>query len=151
MSIRPNQWEGDADASLAVFSYAVPLERSHYAVKISDDPGPAPLSAAYHGEIAIDPTDGTVRRSTAVAEPRRNSAISKANLMVKYGPVEIGGVSYTCSVKSVSLTIVRAANSMPNSQMNPDAMPSAQNVNTHRTFKMDSIPVLLRPALPQLS
>jgi hypothetical protein len=128
-----SHWESGADAPVAVFSYAIPLKRSHYAVKIPNDPGLTSLSVAYHGEIAINPADGTIQRLTAVAEPRRGSPITKANLMVQYGPVEIGGVRYICPVKSVSLTVTRAAT--PNSQMNPDAMPNSQNARTGPNFQ----------------
>jgi hypothetical protein len=125
-----SHWEGGVKAPVAVFSYAVQLKRSHYAVKIPDDPGRTPLKVAYHGEIAINPADGTILRLTAVAKLSGNSPLSKANFMVKYGPVKIGGVSYICPVKSVSLTIERTANTAPNSPMNADNWPNAQNANT---------------------
>ena len=111
-----SHWEGRADAPMAVFRYTVPLEKSHYAVKVTDGPRPTPLSVAYHGEIAIDPAAGTIRRLTSVAELSGSSPISKANVMVKYGPVEIGGTSYICPVKSVSLAIMRTFNTAPNFQ-----------------------------------
>lgn len=130
-----SHWEGEADASVAVFSYTVPLEKSHYAVENPDDQGPAPLHVAYHGEIAIDRADGTIRRLTAVAELKKNSPITKADFMVKYGPVEIGGVSYICPVKSVSLTITHTVNTTPNSDMNPDAMQNSKNTQTPPSFQ----------------
>jgi hypothetical protein len=102
-----SHWEGAADAPRAVFRYAVPLEKSHYAVKISDAPRTSQPSVAYHGEIAIDPANGTVLRLTVVAELSRSSRISKGDVMVEYGPVEIGGTSHICPVKSVSLTVER--------------------------------------------
>jgi hypothetical protein len=111
-----SHWEGGADAPLAVFRYAVPLERSHYAVAIPDAPGPSQPSVAYHGEIAIDPANGTILRLTAVAELSGNSPIAKGDVMVEYGSVEIGGASYICPVKSVSLTVARTVNTKPNYQ-----------------------------------
>ena len=106
-----SHWEGGPDAPLAVFRYTVPRETSHYTVNDSDDPKSNPPSVAYHGEIAINPADGTVRRLTAIAELNANSPMSKADVMVQYGPVEIGGTSYICPVRSVSFGVVRTFNS----------------------------------------
>lgn len=102
-----SHWEGTPDAPLAVFRYAVPQEKSHYAVKLEDDPKTDQPGVAYHGEIAINPADGTIRRLTAVAELGPSSPMSKADVMVQYGPVEIGGASYICPIRSVSFGVVR--------------------------------------------
>jgi hypothetical protein len=111
-----SHWEGGADALLAVFRYAVPLERSHYAVAIPDAPGRSQPSVAYHGEIAIDPANGTILRLTAVAELSGTSSIANGDVMVEYGPVEIAGASYICPVKSVSFTVARTVNTKANYQ-----------------------------------
>jgi len=111
-----SHWEGGPDAPLAVFRYTVPREKSHYTVNDTDDPKSNPPSVAYHGEIAIDPADGTVRRLTAVAELDANSPMSKAAVMVQYGPVEIGGASYICPTKSVSFGVLHTINSAPSLQ-----------------------------------
>jgi hypothetical protein len=116
-----SHWEGGTGAPLAVFHYAVPLERSHYAVAIPDAPETPPPHVAYHGEIAIDPTNGTVLRLTIVAELSRSTRISRGDVMVEYGPVEIGGTSYICPVKSVSLAVARTANSAPDFQPKLDS------------------------------
>jgi hypothetical protein len=100
-----SHWEGGADAPLAVFRYAVPLGRSHYAVILPDAPGGAQPHAAYHGEITIDPANGAVLRFTIVTELSRSSRLSKGNVVVEYGPVEIGTIKYICPVKSISLTV----------------------------------------------
>jgi hypothetical protein len=102
-----SHWEGGAGAPLAVFRYAVLLERSHFAVIIPDAPGTPQPHVAYHGEIAIDPANGAVLRLTIVAELSRSSRITRGDVMVEYGPVEIGGTSHICPVKSVSLTVER--------------------------------------------
>ncbi|SPE24180.1 exported hypothetical protein [Candidatus Sulfotelmatomonas gaucii] len=111
-----SHWEGGPDNPLAVFRYTVPREKSHYTVNVNDDPRSNPPSVAYHGEIAIDPADGTIRRLTAVAELNANSPMSKADVMVQYGPVEIGGASYICPIRSVSFGVVRTFNSAPSFQ-----------------------------------
>jgi hypothetical protein len=60
-------------------------------------------SASYHGEIAFDPANGAILRITMEAEMPQGELVSKAGMMVEYGPVEIGGKSYICPVKSVSV------------------------------------------------
>jgi hypothetical protein len=111
-----SHWEGGADAPLAVFRYAVPLDKSHYAVAVPAAPGTSQPSVAYHGEIAIDRANGTILRLTTVAELSGSSRISVGDVMVEYGPVEIGGTSHICPVKSVSLTVARTVNTRPDSQ-----------------------------------
>lgn len=134
-----SHWEGPADAPLAVFRYAVPLEKSHYAVVIPDAPGISQPHVAYHGEIAIDPANGTVLRLTIVAELHRSSTLSRGDVMVEYGPVEIGGIRYTCPTRSVSLTMQRIANTAPNFQYKLDsgstgkAGPALTTANTDST------------------
>ncbi len=39
-----------------------------------------------------------------VAELKPSDPITKADVLVEYGPVEIGGMTYICPVKSVALT-----------------------------------------------
>jgi hypothetical protein len=111
-----SHWEGGPDAPLAVFRYAVAQENSHYAVEVTVDLKAAQPSVAYHGEIAIDPGDGAIRRLTAMAELGEQSPMAKADVMVKYGPVEIGGATYICPVQSVSLAVIRTLNNAPNLQ-----------------------------------
>ncbi len=109
-----SHWEDGPDAPLAVFRYSVAKEKSHYAVENPDGSGSAEV--AYDGEIAIDPADGSIRRLTAVAQLGGNVHISKADVMVKYGPVQIGGSNYICPIKSVSFAVMHAANAAPNLQ-----------------------------------
>src|ERR1035438_4822352 len=51
--------------------------------------------ASYHGEIAFDPATGTILRITMEAEMQPGELVSKAAMLIEYGPVEIGGKSYT--------------------------------------------------------
>ena len=61
----------------------------------------------YHWEIAVNPADGSILRLTMVAELKSTDPVAKANLLVDYGTVEIGGSTYICPVKSVALSLVR--------------------------------------------
>jgi len=110
-----SHWEPGAGAPLAVFSYAVPKEKSHYKVDFCCVAEEAATQAAnlhsfdqivaYHGEIAVDPASGTILRLMLVAELKPDDPVSNAAIMVEYGPVEIGGKTYFCPVKSVSKTV----------------------------------------------
>ena len=108
-------WEKGAGGAEAVFYYAVPKDKSDYKVQfccISGGIDPNTLGetdwqvfselAAYHGEIAFDPVTGAILRITLEAEMPPNEVVFAAGMYVEYGPVEIGGKTYTCPVKSVS-------------------------------------------------
>ena len=67
--------------------------------------------AAYHGDIAFDPASGAILRMTVEAELPPNEVVSTAGMYVEYAPVEIGGKTYTCPAKSVS--ILKAHTALP--------------------------------------
>jgi hypothetical protein len=58
---------------------------------------------AYHGEIGVNPADGSILRLTMVAELKPDDPVTEADILVEYGPVEIGGKTYICPLKSVDL------------------------------------------------
>ena len=68
----------------------------------------------YHGEMAVDVETGVIRRLTLQAEMKADDPVVKANLMVEYGPVEIGGRLYTCPVRSVSSLRAQSVQVDPN-------------------------------------
>lgn len=99
-------WERGSAGTLAVFRYRVPKEQSHYSVGthgLSSDTGDAAQVTGYHGEVAIDPATGTILRVTVQAEQPLGSPVLQSDIMVEYGPVAIGGKTYTCPVRSVSM------------------------------------------------
>jgi hypothetical protein len=103
-----SRWEKGAAQELAVFRYAVPKETSHYAVNLSNPPNSSGLGAfrrvtGYHGEVAIDPVSGVIVRVTVQADLNPPLPILRADILVEYGPVVIGGKTYVCPVKSVSI------------------------------------------------
>jgi hypothetical protein len=99
-----DHWEQGARGLMAVFHYAVSGGSSHYKVWFPDRVREIYRFLPYHGEIAVNPADGSILRVTMVAELKPSDPITKANLMVEYAPVEIGGMTYICPVKSVALT-----------------------------------------------
>ena len=108
-----SHWEQGTAGPVAVFRYAVPKEQSHYEVSYccvaqpgasSVEPYPFHQVAGYNGEFAIDPANGTVKRVTLKADLRSSDPIVVADMLVDYGPVEIGGKTYVCPVKSISIS-----------------------------------------------
>jgi len=102
-----SHWEQTSAGMLAVLQYDVPQPTSHYLV---DSPGlnqETQYFPAYHGEIALNPADGSILRLTVIPEMKAGDPMTSANLLVDYGSVEIGGVKYICPVRSVALSQVR--------------------------------------------
>jgi hypothetical protein len=102
-----SHWEQGEPGPLAVFHYAVPEQASHYRVASVGAMRETQRDPAYHGEIAINPADGSILRLTMVAELKPDNPMTDASLLVDYGPVEFGGVTYICPVRSLALSLVR--------------------------------------------
>jgi hypothetical protein len=102
LSIDPNS---AAAPPIAVFRYAVPRKESHYKIKVelSGASKPSQSRPGYHGEIAIDPSSGTILRLTLLADTTDDDSLSAADMMVEYGSVDIGGKSYICPLRSVAI------------------------------------------------
>lgn len=106
--LRWSHWAQGANGHQAVFRYVVPNQKSHYEAKfccvsMNGGRGIFQRHAGYHGEIAVDPETGTILRLTMQADLKPPYPIARADLMVEYGPVEIGGKTYTCPLKSVAI------------------------------------------------
>ncbi|MGA2166732.1 MAG: VWA domain-containing protein [Terracidiphilus sp.] len=107
-----SHWEQGTAGPRAVFSYAVPKAKSHYEVNyccVQRDNRSRVFKqlSGYRGEIAIDPANGTILRLTVAAELGKADPIVKADMLVEYGPVEIGGATYICPLKSVSISLAQ--------------------------------------------
>jgi VWFA-related protein len=105
-----SHWELSASGPQAVFRYSVPREKSHYDVRfccIAESYGleinEVRQRAGYHGEITVDPIDGSIRRLTVEADLEPGNPIARAAIAVEYGPVEIGGKTYLCPVRGIAL------------------------------------------------
>jgi hypothetical protein len=109
-----SHWEQSSSGPLAVFRYSVPQDRSSYTVRYcclnnwqlgqSHEFQAVPQ---YEGEIAVEPKSGSILRLTVKTAIGPHAPIYRADVAVEYGPVEIGGKSYICPVKSVSVTTAR--------------------------------------------
>ena len=103
-------WEQGETGPVAVFKYAISKEESTYTVKYccfgTPKTGLRPFETIppFHGEIAIDPATGAVYRLVLITDLAPSNPIFVAETMVEYEPVEIGGRTYVCPRKSVTVT-----------------------------------------------
>ena len=107
-----SRWEQGATGSEAVFRFAVPADKSHYEVTycciIKTDGVRVYYRqfSAYEGEITIDPSNGTILRVSLKATGLKSTdPIVKADIMVTYGPVELGGRTYICPLKGIAVSL----------------------------------------------
>ena len=109
-----SRWESGPAGLEAVFRYNVPQPRSHYDVNYCCVVNEAASAVAntspfheivgYHGDMAVDPEKGSILRLSVIAELKAGSPVTRADILVNYGPVTITGQTYLCPVKSVSIT-----------------------------------------------
>jgi hypothetical protein len=103
-------WEQRATGPVAVFRYSIPRDKSDYVVKYcclgfqDGERRESQSVPAFHGEIAIDAETGAVYRVVILADMLPGDQVFQADVMVEYDPVEIGGKTYICPSKSVSIT-----------------------------------------------
>lgn len=109
-----SRWERTGQSTLAVFHYNVRAENPQYGVVFCCLVGERVFETLpeHHGELAIDPDTGAILRITVQSDPAwiRESDLSPlqpvlfSNMMVEYGPVDIGGHSFICPKRSVVIT-----------------------------------------------
>ncbi len=103
-----SHWEQDSNGQVAVFRYTVPAKRSHYQIQFCCVATPDDLAgghilqqqAPYHGEMAVDPSTGAILRITVIADLGSDDPLVTAAIAVQYGPIDIGGKTYICPVRS---------------------------------------------------
>jgi hypothetical protein len=106
-----SHWEQGSEGTEAVFSFSVPAAKSHYELqyccveRFGSLPVPFRAFSGYHGEIAVDPANGTILRLVLRADLKKSDPFSKADIFVEYGPVEIGGKTYICPLKSGAYSV----------------------------------------------
>lgn len=107
-----SRWEQGPGGPMAVFRYDVPEGKSHYAVQVPGEESLLKSNSPYHGEIAVDPASGAVLRLTLIADRKPETPVAKAQILVEYGPIEIGGKAYICPLRSVVLSLARSVDLM---------------------------------------
>lgn len=99
-------WEKGPAGPVTVFHFAVPRAVSHYQVEFCCIAGRVfKQFSAYHGELTVDPSTGTILRLMLIADLSKGDPISKADLMEEYGPVALGGNTYFCPIRSISISV----------------------------------------------
>ncbi len=96
-------WEQGASGTFAVFRYWVQQGQSSYQVTLPEAGRNEMVYPAYHGEIGVDPSSGAILRITVIADFQPPYQMAASSILVEYGPVPIGGKSYTCPIHGVAL------------------------------------------------
>ncbi len=111
-----SHWEtGPGGKRMAAFHYSVPERASHYRLNycctfnswVLDPTRDYRGRPAYHGTLDIDPENGAVYRVTVEADTVETDVIDRAAIAVEYGPVELGGKTYVCPLRSLALSVDR--------------------------------------------
>jgi len=111
------RWESGPEGSRAVFAFVIPAAESRYfegGCCLPDDEGQDRyrIQAGYHGEIAIDPENGRILRLQMQFDVRNYVPMDLDEIVIDYGPVDIGGKTYVCPVRSVSVGRARSVISL---------------------------------------
>jgi hypothetical protein len=133
-TIKWSHWEQTATGQVGVFHYEVPQAVSHYSVNfccvkgsedamnygggIAGGKGSSPVDEAsansyhgtpsYHGNLYLDPVTGSILRITIETELKASDPIERAEILVQYGSMEIGGQVYICPVQSFAISKVQS-------------------------------------------
>jgi VWFA-related protein len=107
------RWERGKDGDLAVFSYRIASPNIRHEVTFCCLPE-GDGTTLYHnktdayGEFALNPDTGAIMRIVIDAdldeERDPDVPLIRSQLMVEYGPVELGGKTYTCPQRSVTIS-----------------------------------------------
>jgi VWFA-related protein len=104
-----SRWEQGKNGREAVFRYHARPEKPLYmagAEYLARDDTAIPFqkSVSFYGEFAIDPETGAILRLTMQADLEPRLPVDQSAIMVEYGPVLIGGKTYICPLRSVSIS-----------------------------------------------
>ena len=128
-----HHWEQTPAGQLAVYRYSVPKSASHYRVdyccivtkagvnlrggsRHPNNGAPPPTNLdddpdthfhrlpGYHGSLTIDPASGAILRITVQADLDIDLPVTRADILIEYGPVNIGDRRFICPLISLALT-----------------------------------------------
>ncbi|MGA8731813.1 MAG: hypothetical protein WB608_23860 [Terracidiphilus sp.] len=104
-----SRWEQTEAGLRGVFRYEVLEADSDYGIskRTHSENGKdvfVQRRTGYHGEIAIDPASGVISRLTIVADFVPDSPIDRIDVMVEYGPVQMGGRTYNFPLRSITIS-----------------------------------------------
>lgn len=113
------RWEQGGSARMAVFRFTFPGDTLFYKVGACCLPDGDGTEAyvrypRYHGEIAIDPGSGAILRLTFQSDLKSTTPLSRSDIAIEYGPVDMGGKTYICPIRSVSILRARSVRVLSN-------------------------------------
>ena len=102
------RWEKAPTGRVAVFRFAIPSDQSLRDVWLcclpdGDGMQPHQRYAGYHIEVAIDPESGAILRMSLQFDLKSTTPVTRSDMLIEYGPVKIGGETYNCPLRSVSI------------------------------------------------
>lgn len=108
-----SRWEQGNARRMAVFRYVIPGDEAFYLVSVCCTPDGDGTQAyarypRYHGEISIDPENGAILRLTFQSDLKSTTPLSRSDIAIEYGPVDMGGKTYICPIRSVSILRARS-------------------------------------------
>jgi VWFA-related protein len=104
-----SRWEMGTHGPEAVFRYRTTREKNLFFtgsdyVTIDDSLARSKEYEPFHGEFAIDPASGAILRLTLEADLEPRLPLDRSDIMVEYGPQVLGGRTYICPARSVSIS-----------------------------------------------
>lgn len=135
------RWEQDGDRVVAVFHFEVPAPESHYVVQFCctrEDLNESVAThiykqtAAYHGEIAFDPSSGAIYRISVEGELGQGNQVEKAAMLVEYGPIQIAGKEAILPTRGVALLAAHVSPPAPGMHLASDMGPLKTYINETR-------------------
>jgi VWFA-related protein len=112
-TLRWKRWERGKDGDLAVFSYRVAgtnsvPELTYCCLPAGNGTTLYQNKAADYGEFALNPDTGAIMRIVINADLDEERApdvpLIRSQIMVEYGPEELGGKTYICPQRSVEVS-----------------------------------------------
>lgn len=102
------RWEKATTGRVAVFRSAIPSDQSLRDVWVCcrpDGDGKQAYQryAGYHIEVAVDPDSGAILRLSFQFDLKSTAPLTRSDILIEYGPIEIGGKTYDCPLRSVSI------------------------------------------------
>ena len=107
------RWDMGTDGPEAVFRYRTTREKNLYftgfdSITIEDQTVESRGYEPFHGELAIDPESGAILRLTLEGDLEPRLPLDRSDIMVEYAPQLLGGRTYICPARSVSISRQRA-------------------------------------------
>jgi hypothetical protein len=111
------RWEQVASGRAAVFRATIQTNQSHrdvWACCTPDADGNQTYQryAGYHIEIAIDPGSGAILRLSFQFDLKSTTPMTRSDIMIEYGPVEMGEKTYYCPLRSISINRARSVRTL---------------------------------------